>query len=198
MLSVWNIALAFFLVANPIGNTPAFVSLVKDFDYKRQKQILFRESIFSFLIAFVFIFIGKPFLSALGIQSYSLSFCGGILLFLVSLNMIFPAVESANGIKHPRDPFIVPIATPLITGGGVLSTIMIYSEQEQNMPKIMMATIIAWIAVTAIVVSAAYLQKILGRRGLLAMEQLMGMMLALMSMQLLVNGTTKFLQVIYP
>ncbi|MDB6080991.1 MAG: MarC-family protein, partial [Chlamydiia bacterium] len=79
-----------------------------------------------------------------------------------------------------------------------LSTIMILAESQQNTPKLMAATMIAWTAVIAIVVSAAYLQKILGRRGLIAMEQLMGMMLAMLSVQLLVNGATKFTQVLYP
>lgn len=190
--SIWQLALTLFLVANPIGNTPAFVALVKDFEFKKQTQILFRESIFSFLIAFIFIFIGEPFLKALQIQDYSLSLCGGILLTLVAINMIFPPLESAGDTKIKQEPFIVPIATPLITGGGVLSTIMIYAGREQNDTKIALACVIAWIAVTIIVVSAAYLQKILGKRGLLAMEQLMGMMLAMLSMQLIVNGMQKF------
>ena len=195
-MSLWQLALTFFLVANPIGNTPAFVSLVKDFDFAKQRKILFRESIFSFLIAFIFLFIGEPFLAALQFETYSLSLCGGTLLFIVALNMIFPPQDIAMNGRLPQEPFIVPIATPLITGGGVLSTIMIYAKQQQNTPKMMLALVIAYIAVTFIVVSASYFQKILGRKGLLAMEQLMGMMLALLSMQLMVNGAAKFAQVL--
>lgn len=194
-MSIWSIALTFFLVANPIGNTPVFVALVKNFDFERQKRILFRESIFSFLIAFVFIFIGEPFLSALQIQSYAVSLCGGILLTIVAIGMIFPPESEEIATNQLKEPFIVPIATPLITGGGVLSTIMIYARQEQNTPKIALATIIAYIGVIIVVVSAAYLQKILGRRGLLAMEQLMGMLLAMMSMELIVKGVKLFAQV---
>ena len=191
-MSFWQIALAIFLVANPIGNIPAFVSLVKDFDFARQKKILFREAIFSFFIAFVFLFIGQPFLKALQISEYAVSICGGTLLFLVALNMIFPPQAQDGQSKIPQEPFIVPIATPLITGGGVLSTIIIYANQVQNNLIITLALVVAYIAVTVIVVSSAYLQKILGQKGLLAMEQLMGMMLALLSMQLIVKGTTIF------
>jgi multiple antibiotic resistance protein len=192
-MSIWSIALTLFLVANPIGNTPIFVSLVKDFDFQKQKKILLREAFFSFCIAIAFLCIGEPFLETLHIETYSMSLCGGILLFLVSLEMIFP-LPSHEEHHTPKEPFIVPIATPLITGGGVLSTIIIYSQNEQNFLKIFGACCIAWIFVTIIVVSAVYIQKILGRKGLLAMEQLMGMLLAMMSTELIVRGLTLFLQ----
>lgn len=195
-MSLWQIALALFLVANPIGNIPAFVSLVKDFEFAKQKKILFREAIFSFLIAFVFLFIGEPFLDALQIAQYAVSICGGTLLFLVALNMIFPPQELTRNGHLPQEPFIVPIATPLITGGGVLSTIMIYANQVQSNLKMASAIVVAYIGVMMVVMSAAYLQKILGRRGLLAMEQLMGMLLALLSMQLIVKGTTLFAHIL--
>lgn len=192
--NLFNIALSLFLVANPIGNTPAFVALVKDFDLAQQKKILFREAIFSFLIAVSFLFIGGPFLRVLQIETYSLSLCGGILLFVVALNMIFPTKRTDGKVAIPKDPFIVPIAIPLITGGGVLSTMMIFAETVQDTPKMLLASCIAWFFITIIVVSAAYLQKLLGKRGLIALEQLMGMMLALMSMELLIKGSTKFVQ----
>lgn len=197
-LSLWQIALALFLIANPIGNTPAFVALVKDFPFEKQRKILFRESIFAFVIAFVFIFIGEPFLKALQIENYSLSFCGGILLTLVAIDMIFPDAEVPEGaLKLPKEPYIVPIATPIITGGGVLSTIMVFASREANYYKIGLATIIAYFFVTIIVVSACYFQKILGKRGLLALEQLMGMVLALLAVQLIVNGAENFIYMLH-
>lgn len=192
-MSIWSIALTLFLVANPIGNTPAFVALVKDFEFNRQKKILFREAIFSFLIALVFLFIGERFLNLIQIQSYAVSISGGTLLFLVALNMIFPPKRNGTTTSKPIEPFIVPIATPLITGGGVLSTIMIYSAKEQNDLKIALAIVVAWSAVTVIVVSAAYLQKILGKRGLLALEQLMGMILSMISTEIIVKGIKLFI-----
>ena len=195
-MSLWQIALALFLVANPIGNIPAFVSLVKDFSFSEQKKILFREAIFSFLIAFVFLFIGEPFLDALHIEKYAVSVCGETLLFIVALNMIFPPTESEQEVSKRQPPFIVPIATPLITGGGVLSTMMIYANQVQNTFTIVAALVVAYLGVTIVVVSAVYLQTILGRRGLLAMEQLMGMMLALLSMELIVKGSTDFVHIL--
>ncbi len=195
-MNLWQLALTFFLIANPIGNVPVMIALVKDFSFHDQRRILFREAIFSFLIAVVFLFIGTPFLEALHIENYSLRICGGTILFLISLTMIFPPTESSTGSQMTKEPFIVPIATPIITGGGLLSTIMVYAKQEQNNLKLLAACTLAWIAVTIVMVSSAYLQKILGKRGLIAMEQLMGMMLALLSMEIFVKGATEFMHVL--
>lgn len=193
-MTVWSIALTLFLVANPIGNTPAFVTVVKDFAFERQKIILFREAVFSFLLAVLFLFIGEHFLSAIQIQPYAVSISGGILLFLVALNMIFPQQAVKSKDKKPQEPFIVPIATPLIAGGGTLSTIMIYAAKEQNNLKMFLAICLAWLGVIFVVVSSAYLQKVFGKRGLLALEQLMGMILMMISMEIIVKGVMMFMQ----
>lgn len=193
-MSVWSIALTFFLVANPIGNIPAILALVKDFEFKRQKLILFREAVFSFLIAIVFLFIGEQFLSIIQIQPYAVSISGGVLLLIVSIDMIFPPKPHAGkeGITH--EPFIVPIATPLVSGGGVLSTIMIYAAQEQNYAKISLAVTIAYFFVVLVLTLSAYLLKLLGQRGLLALEQLMGMILSMIAMQIIINGLKLFIE----
>jgi len=193
-VSVWQIALALFLVANPIGNAPIFVSIVKNFYFKRQRVILFREAIFSFLLALFYLFLGQTFFELIQIKTYAISLAGGIVLSLIALGMIFPSTETDGKDRNPQEPFIVPIAIPLISGGGVLSTLIYFSAQEQNMPKMFMATCIAWIAITAIVVSSAYMQKIFGRRGLMALEQLMGMILLMISTEIFVKGFSMFLK----
>jgi multiple antibiotic resistance protein len=193
-VSLWQIALTIFLVANPIGNTPAFVALVKNFPFERQKKILFRESLFSFFIALFFLFIGEQFLKVIQVKQYAVSVSGGTLLFLVALNMIFPPKDHAGEEKKPQEPFIVPIATPLISGGGVLSTIMIFSAKEPNTLLLTLAVTIAYVAVVGVVVSAAYLNRLLGEHGLLALEQLMGMILAMISTEIIVKGVLLFAQ----
>ncbi len=192
LMIAFTIALTLFLVANPIGNTPTFVSLVKDFEFSRQKAILLREALFSMAIAYAFLFLGEPFLNIIHIEQYSVSISGGILLFVVALNMIFPPPSVTGSDRKPQEPFIVPIATPLIAGGGVFTTIIIYAKQNIGLMTLSLGIFIAWVAVTAVVVSAAYLQKILGKRGLLAMEQLMGMLLTMLSMEIIVNGVHTF------
>lgn len=184
----------FFIVTNPIGNSPTIIALIKDHTISEQQKILFRESMFSMILAIFFLFLGETFLSCLNIQSYALTTSGGILLFIVSLKMIFSNRDETQPVGPKQDPYIVPIATPLLSGAGLLTMIMLYSKQESNDMKIFLAILLAWIGVTAVLVTAPYLQIFLGKRGLSALEQLMGMLLAMIAMEMIVQGSSLFLR----
>jgi multiple antibiotic resistance protein len=190
--SLFSTALTFFLVTNPIGNSPAIVALIKDYDLARQKKIMLREALISLALALFFQYFGEFFLSKLHIQDYAVTLCGGILLFMVALNMIFSLSQPAEVTSMKQEPFIVPIATPLLSGPGLLTIIMLYSREVGNNLMISSAILIAWIGVTLVLITAPYLQKILGKRGLIALEQLMGMILAMIAMEMIVKGFTLF------
>jgi multiple antibiotic resistance protein len=191
-LTVSSMALMLFLIANPIGNVPVFVYLTKDFEFRHQRWILFREAFFSMILAYFFLFLGEPFLNTILIELYSVYLAGGILVFLISLNMIFPVHSDEKGSKAiAREPFIVPIAAPLISGGGVFATVMILAKQAP-LANVSLAILIAWIPVIFIVIASVYLQKILGKRGLIATEQLMGMLLLMLSIGLITKGLHAF------
>lgn len=191
--TMFGMALTFFLVANPIGNSPTILSLVKNFDFEKQKKIVFRESMISLIIALFFLFFGEVFLNLLNISSYALKFTGGIVLFLVALQMIFHKPENAQDEEHKKEPFIVPIATPIISGPGLMTMIMV-SSSTNSMVVVFFAILLAWVGVTSILVSAPYIQKLVGKRGMAGMEQVMGMILGLMSMQMIVHGSEEFVK----
>jgi multiple antibiotic resistance protein len=192
-VSIIQIALTFFLVTNPIGNSPTIVALVKDFDFERQKKILFREGLIALIIALFFQYFGELFLGVLHVEDFAVSMTGGVLLFLVALSMIFSNGPSATE-KQKQEPFIVPIATPILSGPGLMAIIMLYAKQESNNLKITLAILLAWVFVLAIVSTAPYLQRFLGKRGLVALEQLMGMLLAMMSAGMVLNGIKLFVE----
>lgn len=193
-MSIFFIALTFFLVANPIGNTPAIIALVKDFDFERQRKIMIREAIFALLIALFFQFFGEVFLRVLNISSYAVTLCGGILLFLVALGMIFTIAPSTETRQQKQEPFFVPIATPILSGPGLMSIIMLMANKVNNNLVITSAILLAWVGVLLVMALAPYLQKILGKRGLIALEQLMGMILTFISVGMIVSGLKLFLK----
>lgn len=192
-MSILQLATLYFIVTNPIGNSPAIIALIKDHDIRGQQKILFRESMFSMILAIFFLFLGETFLGSLNIANYALTISGGILLFIVSLHMIFSFHKETANDKPKRDPFIVPIATPLLSGAGLLTIIMLTSQQEKNDFHVLMAIIIAWIGVTAVLVLAPYMQLMLGKRGMIALEQLMGIILTMIAIQMIVKGSSLFL-----
>lgn len=194
-VSVLQLAIIFFTVTNPIGNSPAIIALIKDHSIREQQKILLRESLFAMLLAIFFLFLGETFLSCLNIQNYSLRISGGVLLFIVALKMIFSGRSEEEGkVEKPKhDPYIVPIATPLLSGAGLLTMILIQAKQEANDMKIFLAILLAWVGVTGVLVAAPYLQVFLGVRGLSALEQLMGMLLAMIGIEMIVQGSSLFL-----
>lgn len=194
VLSIVSISLALFLIANPIGNVPAIINLIKDFDFDTQKKIMLRETLLALSIALFFQYFGTMFLDSLEIQRYTLSTCGGILNLLVALNMIFPKPQTISSQTIKQMPILVPIATPLITGPGVMTNIMIFSAEYSNHFLITTCILVAWIGVSIILISAPYLHKSLGTRALIAIEQLMGLLLAMMSVEMLVKGATLFIK----
>jgi len=194
-VSLFQIALTFFLVTNPIGNSPTILALVKDFEFERQKKILIREGLIALLIALFFQYFGEVFLGVLHVKNFAVSITGGVLLFLVALSMIFSTEpSSSSSSEQKQEPFIVPIATPILSGPGLMAIIMLFSRQESNNLKITLAILLAWVFVLAVVAAAPYLQKLLGKRGLVALEQLMGMLLAMMSAGMILNGIKLFVE----
>jgi multiple antibiotic resistance protein len=191
-MQIFETALTFFLVTNPIGNTPTILALTKDYPFQKQRWILFREGVFALLIAIFFQYFGEIFLRIINASDYALTLTGGLLLFLVALFMIFPKNEKSQGSSPKQEPFIVPIATPLTAGPGLMTIIMINSKLAQNNLLITGSLVLSFAGVIGIMVVAPYLQKILGRRGLLALEQIMGMVLSLIAMEMVVKGSHLF------
>ena len=193
-MSIFELALTFFIMTNPIGGCPLFIALTKGHSIKDQQKILLRESLFALGLAVFFLLMGETFLSRLNIQDYALSISGGLIILIVSIKLIFSLKTADDHIEMPKtDPFFVPIATPLLSGAGLLTVIMLFSKEEQNDWKIFFALLLAWVGITGVLVAAPYLQVFLGKRGLSAMEQLMGMLLAMMGIGMIVNGVSLFL-----
>lgn len=193
-MSILQIALTFFIVTNPIGNSPTIIALIKHHSIREQQRILLRESLFAMLLAIFFLFLGDLFLNWLNIQNYTLKMSGGILLFIVAIKMIFSIRTEEEITKPKQNPYIVPIATPLLSGAGLFAIILVTAKDQNNDLKILGAILLAWIGVTAVLVTAPYLQILLGKRGLLALEQLMGMILAMIGIEMIVSGLSLFIK----
>lgn len=186
-------AFSLFLLMDPIGNIPFFISILKDISPARQLRIIFRELIIALLVMIIFHFMGDALLSSIKVSQYTVLIAGGIILFLLSLKMIFPSghdVEFTRG--KDKEPFIVPLAVPLVAGPAVLAAIILYSRQQHATFVPITAIILAWIVSTVILLSSAFLQKVLGKRGILACEKLMGLILTMMSIQMFLEGVAQY------
>ncbi len=192
-MSVFSIALSLFLLMDSIGNIPFYISFLKDIEPRRQKQIIIRELLIALGIIFIFAFLGDKLMQFLHIKEDTIQIAGGIILFLLCLKMIFPPARDANeDLPKTTEPFIVPLAVPLVAGPGVLAAVMIYTKQEPSHLVMAGAILIAWAASLVILLGSFPLQKALGWRGILAMERLMGLLLILIAIQMFLNGIQGF------
>ncbi len=194
MKHVLSTAFTLFLLMDPIGNIPLYISFLKGLNPKRQRVVIFRELIIALAIIILFNFVGDGLMKFLHVENDTIQIAGGIILFLLCLRMIFPPPHDPNeALRHDTEPFIVPLAVPLVAGPSVLAAVMIYAKQEGSL--VMVGSIlIAWLASLSILLASSFLKKILGWRGITAMERLMGLVLILIAVQMFLSGVSTFMQ----
>ena len=182
-------AVVLFLVMDPLGNIPIFLSILKDIEPKRRWKIISRELLIALVILLIFLFFGQLILDLLQLESESVSIAGGIILFIIGIRMVFPSRRGVLGDQLEGEPFIVPLAIPLIAGPSALATlILLVNSDPTNMLNWLTVLLIAWSLTAVILLSAPIFYKILRKRGLAAIERLMGMILIMISVQMFVNG----------
>jgi len=195
-MSIFSLAFSLFLLMDSIGNIPFYISFLQKVEPRRQRYIIFRELIIALMIIILFYFIGDALMTFLQIDNSSIQIAGGIILFILSLKMVFPSPLDANdGLPHDLEPFIVPLAVPLVAGPAVLAAVMIYARQETELWVMLGAILLAWGASLLILLGSSYLKKILGWRGIVAIERLMGLVLTLIAVQMFLTGLRGFMNI---
>ena len=184
---IFSLSFTLFLLMDSIGNIPLFIAILKDFDPKIQKRIIRRELFIALGIIIFFHFLGTFLLNLIQVKQETILIAGGIILFLISINMVFHSNDTKNKSTHTETPLIVPLAIPLVAGPAVLAAVMIYAEQESQLVALS-SIAFAWIASAFILTSATHLKKLLGSKGILACEKLMGLLLILISIQMCLQG----------
>ena len=187
-------AILLFLILDPLGNIPVFLSLLKGLPPARQRRVLARELLIALGVLMLFLWGGQYLLDVMHLRQESVSIAGGIILFLIGLRMIFPPRDGIMGEMPEGEPFIVPIAIPMIAGPSGMAAVMLLGSQEPGrMAEWSLALVIAWVATASILFLAPSLQKLLGNRVLTAIERLMGMVIVAISVQMLLDGIARYL-----
>jgi MarC family membrane protein len=195
-MEIVSAATLMFLVLDPLGNIPIFLSVLDTVKPERRRLVLIRELILALLVLVAFLFLGNYILQFLQLSQHALSISGGVILFLISLRMVFPAQRpAAMPDEVDGEPLLVPLAIPMVAGPSALAVVILMATREPDrILHWLVALLAAWFLSSAILFSATSLQKFLGRRGLIAMERLMGMLLVALAVQMLLNGIAAYLQ----
>lgn len=183
-----------FFVMDPLGNVPLFLSALKNVEPSKHGRIIIRDLLIALAILITFLFVGRYILSALGVSSAALTAAGGVILLLIAIRMIFPTAERSLREEVEEEPFIVPLAVPYTAGPSVLATELLLISREPDRWAIwLLAVCLAWLASACILYSSSHLRRILGERGITALERLMGMLLVLVAVEMLMQGVAQYL-----
>ena len=187
-----TIALLLFIVLDPFGNLVTLNTLLRAATPARRRRIIIRESIIALAILQLFVFAGGAILRALGLEAYTLGISGGIVLFMIALGMLFPArkVLDKEGLD---DPLVVPIAMPLIAGPGAISVVILLAQTNPVL-NVAGAVVVAWLPTAIVLTVSTWIFNFLGPRGALALERLMGILLVMVSVQMVLNGLSAYMK----
>jgi multiple antibiotic resistance protein len=189
-----SVAVTLFLIMDPLGNVPVFNAVLSKLDQTRRTKVVVRELVIAFFILLGFLLVGETLLGFLGLSQPSLNIAGGLLLFIISLRMIFPSRPDHGDEAVDEDPFIVPLAVPLIAGPSTIAVLLLLnSSQPGRIVEWAVALFLAWLGTTILLLGSQQLLKVIGTRGSLALERLMGMILVILATQMLLDGMRDFI-----
>lgn len=184
-----------FFVMDPLGNVPLFLTALRHVDPARHRRIIVRDLLIALAVMTGFLFAGRYLLELLQVSPAALTAAGGVILLLIALQMIFPTSERSLHEVVREEPFIVPLAVPYTAGPSLLATeLLLMSQEPERWPTWLAAVCIAWLAAAIILYLSSNLRKVLGDRGLTALERLMGMVLVIVAVEMLMNGIAQYLR----
>lgn len=187
-MSLLTLSLVLFLIMDPIGNVSSFLTMVKGIEPRKQSKIVLREMGIALLFMLLFNYLGEFIFNLLQISETTVTITSGVILFIIAVQILFPQLHGIRENIPEEEPFIIPLAIPLIAGPSLLATIMLYAHTEENLLTMLLAILIAWTGAVFVLLSARFLHRILGVNGLMACEKLMGMILVLLAVQRFLDG----------
>jgi len=187
-------AFLFFLVIDPFGNLPFVLALVGERPRPLYRRIILRETLLAFGVLALFAFTGDRVLGYLHVERASLVVAGGVILFMISLMMIFRSASEMFEDDYAEDPLLFPIAVPSLAGPSAITAVMVVRSQGNATPAGLLAALALVLAFTCVLfLFGQHLHRWLGRRGMNAVEKLMGLLLNLVAVDMMLRGVRAFL-----
>jgi len=182
-----------FVVVDPIGLTPLFIALTTGATAAHRRAVALRACLIAAVLLTVFGLVGEIILTAIGITMPAFQIAGGILLFLTALDMLFErrTQRRAHHAGAVPDPSVFPLAMPLIAGPGAMASMILLVGQTADWGGVLAVhgvMLSVLVIVFALFQVATPLERALGPTGTMVVTRLLGMLLAALSVQFVLNG----------
>ncbi len=196
----------FFTIIDPVGLAPVVVGLTAHLNDAQRRKIITRATVISAVIIAFFALVGHFLLDRLGISLYAFNMAGGALLFLVAVDMLFGRASGTRETKTEQDEAVTredisvfPLAIPMIAGPGTIATTILYVDLAGSnlfdLLSVAAAIITALIAAWLVMRSSLWIIRHIGRTGILVLSRILGILLAALAIQFILNGIIAFIQV---
>jgi multiple antibiotic resistance protein len=189
-----------FVVIDPIGLAPIFGSITHGASALARKRMALRGTMVAAVLLVVFVFVGAPLLASLGISMPAFQIAGGVLLFLIAVDMVFArhsgirsTTESEQREAEAKDDVSVfPLAFPLIAGPGALTTVLLLSGRQAGDPQglaIVLAVVVLVLALTLLsLLQAVHIMRLMGETGANVVTRIFGVVLTALAVQYVIDG----------
>ncbi len=189
---------ALFIIVDPIANVPLFVSILSNFPAASRRAMIARANVIAALVLLAFTFLGSVMLRSLGVEVYSFKIAGGILLFIISFEMLFgrrtateTSAEEEIEAKHREDVIATPLAVPFLTGPGAITTGIVLFNSAPGLVElaILIAVILlVFLSSYVILTRSERIYGVLGEIGTKVITRIMGLVLAALAVQFVITG----------
>lgn len=185
-----------FVVIDPIGLTPVFIALTPGLSAAQRHRIGFRALAIAAILMMIFALAGEAILGAIGISISAFRIAGGLLLFLTAIDMLFERrterrEHQGEGDPIQHDPSVFPLAMPLLAGPGALASMILLTGEAPGVLHMVMINLVmlsVLVIAMALFLVATPLARALGRTGVMVVTRLLGMLLAALSVQFVIDG----------
>ncbi|HXD07815.1 MAG TPA: MarC family protein [Burkholderiaceae bacterium] len=181
------------LVLDPLGSLPIFIAVLRNVPRERRSYVALRESIIAFGVLVAFMLGGEWFLGVMHLSERSLEVAGGVILLMVAIRMIFSTGASVYGFDPKREPFIFPLAVPLLAGPSAMATVLLLASRQPHNLMSWIAALTVAVALCAVVLLASdRIRRLVGESVVSATEKLMGLVLTAIAVEMILAGLKRY------
>jgi MarC family membrane protein len=181
------------LVLDPFGSLPIFVAVLGGVAPQRRRRVALREAAIAYAVLLAFMLAGQGFLAIMRLSERSLEVAGGVILMIIAIRMIFAGGAEVYADDSGREPFIFPLAVPLMAGPSAMATVLLLaSHQPDRLAQWVAALTLAMLISGAVLVSADRIRRMIGESMVAAMEKLMGLVLTAIAVEMVLAGLKRY------
>ena len=181
------------LVLDPLGSLPIFISVMQGVAPERRRRVALREGVLAFAVLLAFMLGGQGFLSLMRLSERSLEVAGGVILLIIAIRMIFTGGSEVYASDGQREPFLFPLAVPLMAGPSAMATVLLLaSRQPERLMAWVGALTLAMAVSTTVLLAAQRIRHWLGASMVAAIEKLMGLVLTAVAVEMILAGLKRY------